>query len=163
MRIRLWTACMAIVAVVAGASPASASAATITFDMPFNEPVTNECTGETLHMKGTAHFKVTDNSSLAGLKSQIEMNTTGVQGTTVTGVRYVSNDQTSDMQHAEFEPFGNAQITMEQSTILNRQGETGALLIDDDGDDSRLHVIVHLTVTNGVTRASKFEVRSDCR
>ena len=162
MRIRAWTACMAIVAVAAGAGAANASAATINFDMPIAGPVENACIfpTETLFIEGTAHFKVTDNSSSDGIKSQVEMNLTGVKGITATGVRYVMNSQTSDVQHAEFDPLGDAQMTMEESTILNRQGETGALLT---GDDFRLHVITHLTVTNGVPKASKYELRADCR
>jgi hypothetical protein len=159
MRIRSWTACMAVVAMATGA--ASASAATINFDVPVSGAVPNECTGEDVFINGTMHVKQTDNSSLTGLKSQIETNLTGVKGTgLVTGARYVMNDQTSDMQHAEFDPFGNAQITMENSTLMTRQGETGALLT---GDDFRLHVLMHLTVVNGVTKADKSDLRADCR
>jgi hypothetical protein len=157
--IRSWTACMAAIALVAGAGAPSASAATINFDVPFSGTVTNDCTGELVAITGTEHFKVTDNSTVTGLKSQIEMNLTGAKGTTVTGVRYVMNQQTSDMQHAEFDPFGNAQLTLEQTTNLTRQGEDGALVI---GDDFRLHVIAHLTVVNGVPKSERNDVRADC-
>ena len=152
---------MAIVAVAAGVGATSASAATINEDVPIAGAVVNECTGEEILIDGTAHLKVTDNSSSDGIKSHIEMNLTGVKGIAMlTGARYVMSSQYSDTQHAEFDPFGNAQLTMEESTILNRQHETGGLLT---GDDFRLHVIIHLTVTNGVPKASKFEVRADCR
>lgn len=160
MRIRAWTACMAIVAVSAGAGAASASAATITFNAPIDGPVFNECTGETIVIDGTAHFKATDNSSSDGTKSHIEMNFSGKGIALMTGAQYVMNSQYSDVQHAEFDPKGDAQLTMEETTIFNRQGETGELLV---GDDFRLHVIIHLTVTNGVTKASKVELRADCR
>ena len=158
MKVRLWLLVIACMA-AAGSGAATASAATINFDVPFSEPVVSSCTGDTVLVTGTMHFKATDNSSLAGTKSQLETNLTGAKGTTVTGARYVMNDQVSDMQHAEFEPFGNAQMTMENTTILTRLGESGALVT---GDDLRLHVLTHLTVTNGVTRAQKFDVRADC-
>lgn len=149
---------MAIVAVAVGAGATSASAATINEDVPIAGLVPNDCTGEQILIDGTAHLKTTDNSSSDGTKSQVEMNLTGVKGIAmVTGARYVTNSQTSDMLHADLD---DAQTTMEQTIILNRQGETGALLT---GDDFRLHVITHLTVTNGVTKASKFELRFDCR
>jgi hypothetical protein len=100
-------------------------------------------------------------SSLSGIKYQLESNLTGVTGTgTISGARYVMNDQTSDMQHADFDPLGNAQQTMEESTTLTRQGESGALLT---GDDFRLHVLLHLTVSNGVPRADSYDLRADCR
>src|SRR4051794_14852930 len=132
MTIRSLTASLTVAAVAAGVGASSAPAATITFDVPFSGTVMNDCTGELATVSGTRHVKQTDNSSLTGIKSQIEMNLTGVKGVTPTGVRYVMNDQTSDMQHADFDPFGNAEMTMEESTLLNRQGETGALLMGDD-------------------------------
>jgi hypothetical protein len=160
MRIRHFAAGVTVAVVVLAAHSAGASADTINFDVPVSGPVFNSCTGETVIIEGTQHMKVTDNSSVDALKSQIESNLTGVKGTTLTGVRYVMNDQTSDMEHADFDPFGNAQLTMENSTILNRQGETGALIT---GDDFRLHVLTHLTVTNGVPRAQRSDLRADCR
>ena len=161
MRSRSYAACVAIAAVTAGVCASSASAETITFDVPVNGTVFNDCTAEFMLITGRQHFKVTDNSTLSGLKSQIEMNLTGVKGTgLVSGARYVMNDQISDMQHAEFDPFGNAQMTMENTTNMTRQGESGALLT---GDDFRLHALAHLTVSNGVTRSQKSDLRADCR
>jgi hypothetical protein len=151
---------MAVAAVTAGASASGAVAATTTFDLPVAGAVFNDCTGEWVTINGTSHNKVTDNSSLSGIKYQIETNLTGVKGATATGVRYVMNDQLSDMQHAEFDPFGSVQMNTEQSTILTRQGESGALLT---GDDFRLHVLTHLTVANGVPRADGFDLRAECR
>jgi len=151
---------MAVVAVAAGASASSAAAATFSFDSPVVGEVINDCTGEAFWIDGTAHYKVTDNSTLAGVKSHIEMNLTGVTGTTATGVRYVMSQQSSDTQHADFDPFGSAQITLEQTINLTRQAESGALLT---GDDFRLHSVAHLTVTNGVTTAEKTDLRADCR
>jgi hypothetical protein len=159
MRKRSWLPVLAIVVAV-GSSAGTASAATITFDVPFSGLVENTCTGEMVLVTGSTHVKQTDNSSLGGLKSQLEMNLTGAKGTTVTGVRYVMNDQISDMQHADFDPLGNAQLTVENTTILTRQGESGTLVT---GDDFRLHTIAHLTVANGVTRAEKTDLRADCR
>jgi hypothetical protein len=159
MRIRPLATGVAIAALAACAGPPSAAAATTTFDLPIEGAVPNECTGETVLISGTQHVKVTDNSSLSGLKYQIETNLTGVKGTTPTGVRYVMNDQTSDMQHAEFDPLGSVQQNMEESTVLTRQAETGALLT---GDDFRLHVLLHLTVANGVPRADQSDLRADC-
>jgi hypothetical protein len=160
MRIRSLTACMVVAALTAGASASGALAATITFDLPVAGEVLNDCTGELVTINGTSHNKVTDNSSLSGLKYQIETNLTGVKGVTAAGVRYVMNDQTSEMQHAEFDALGNVQLTIEQTTILTRQGESGELLT---GDDFRLHVVTHLTVANGVPRADGFDLRADCR
>jgi hypothetical protein len=161
MRIRSLAACMAVAAATVGASAASAQAATTTFDLPVSGTVPNDCTGEMVAIDGTSHNKVTDNSSLSGIKYQIEGNLTGVKGTGVlSGARYVMNDQTSDMSHAEFDALGNVQQTMEESTILTRQGESGALVM---GDDFRLHVLVHLTVSNGVMRADGYDLRADCR
>jgi opacity protein-like surface antigen len=150
---------MAIAAVAAGAGAANASAATLTEDVPVAGSVTNECTGEAIVIDGTAHLKVTDNSSLAGTKSQMEWNLTGVKGIAMlTGVRYVMNYQTSEMLHADLD---DAQQTTEHTIILTRQGETvGPLPI---GDDFRVHVIIHLTVTNGVTRADKIDLQGGCR
>jgi hypothetical protein len=158
MRIRSWTACLAAVALTVGPGVANASAETISFDTPVFGPVTNECTGDTFIVDGMAHNKVTTNSSLTGSKSQIEMNLTGVKATTVTGVRYVMNQQSSDMQHADFDPFGNAQITIEETTNLTRQGEDGALVT---GDDWRLHAVAHFTIVNGVVSERRGDVRQD--
>jgi hypothetical protein len=154
------TVCTAVAALVAVSGASSASAATINFDVPINGTVTNDCTGELITISGTQHVKATDNSSLAGIKYQIEMNLTGVKGTTLTGTRYVMNDQTSDMSHAEFDPFGNVQQTFENTTNLTRQGESGALVT---GDDFRLHALAHLTVSNGVIRSEKTDLNADCR
>src|SRR4051794_19027290 len=74
MRFRSWTACVAIAAMTAGASAASASAATTNFDLPVSGTVSNDCTGELVAIEGTSHNKVTDNSSLSGIKYQIESN-----------------------------------------------------------------------------------------
>src|SRR3954447_11382557 len=122
MRVRYLATCMAVATLSVGVSASSASAATTTFDMPVAGPVTNDCTGETFFIDGTAHVKSTNNSTLSGSKSQFEMNLTGVKGTTLTGVRYVMSDQTSDMSHADFDAFGNAQQTLENTTNLTRQG-----------------------------------------
>lgn len=158
MKVRSWLPVLAVVA-MAGPGVGSASAATITFDVPFSDLVPNDCTGEMMLVTGTTHVKATDNSSLGGIKAQMEMNLTGAKGTGIlTGARYVMNDQISDMQHADV--FGDAQVTVENTTILTRQGESGALLT---GDDFRLHAIAHLTVTNGVTRAEKTDLRAECR
>jgi hypothetical protein len=162
MTIRSLTAGLAVAAVAAGVGASSASANTITFDVPITGTVTS-CTGELVTITGTQHVKQTDNSSLSGIKSQIEMNLTGVTGVTPTGVRYVMNDQTSDIQHADFDPFGNAEMTMEESTLLNRQGETDVLPLGVTGDDLLLHVLTHLTVSNGVARADKQDLRAECR
>jgi hypothetical protein len=158
MKVRLWLLVIACMA-AAGTWAATASAATTNFDIPITGSVVSLCTGDTVLITGTMHVKATDNSSVDGLKSQMEMNLTGVKGTTVTGARYVMNDQVSDMQHADFDPFGNAQMTTENTTILTRLGESGALVT---GDDFRLHVLTHLTVTNGVTRAQKSDLRAEC-
>ena len=161
MRIRSLTACMAVAAVTAGAGAASASAETITFDTPFSGLVPNECTGELVLVQGTVHTKATGSLSLTGSKSQLETNLTGAKGTgVVSGARYVMNDQVSHMQHAEFDPFGNVQETLENTTNLTRQGESGALMV---GDDFRLHALTHLTVSNGVARSDKIDLRADCR
>jgi hypothetical protein len=160
MSIRPFAAAVTVAAAVFGACATRASADTITFDVPVSGMVTNECTGELVAIAGTEHFKVTDNSSLSGIKSQMEMNLTGVKGTSLTGVRYVMNDQTSDIEHADFDPTGGAQLTMENTTIMNRQGETSGLLT---GDDFRLHVLTHLTVAQGVPRADSWDLNSDCR
>jgi hypothetical protein len=160
MRLRSRAAAITAATLVVGFGAATASAATTTFDVPVNGAVTNDCTGEAVVINGTDHMKFTDNSSLAGLKSQIEANLTGVKGVTLMGVRYVMNQQTSDMQHAEFDPSGNVQLTVEETTILTRQGEDGSLLT---GDDFRLHVVTHLTVSNGITRADKQDLSADCR
>jgi len=161
MRTRAWVACMAVVAAACGVGAGTAAAATTTFSVPIAGPVTSSCTGEEFLIDGRMHVKQTDNTSPAGIKYQVEANLTGVTGTALlTGARYVMNDQTSDMGHAEFPPGGNVQQTFETSTILTRQGETGALL---KGDDLRLHVLIHLTMSNGLMRADKLELRMDCR
>jgi len=160
MWIRPLAAALTVSAAVFGACATRASADTITFDVPVSGMVTNACTGEQVVIDGTQHFKVTDNSSLSGIKSEIETNLTGVTGTTLTGVRYVMNDQTSDMEHADFDPTGDAQLTMENTTIMNRQGQTSGLLT---GDDFRLHVLTHLTVVDGVPHADHSDLSSDCR
>ena len=155
---------MAVVTVVLGAGAASASAETITFDVPIAGPVVNACTGETFYIDGTQHMKVTGSTSATGFKSQAEANLTGVTGTTLTGVRYVMNDQTSTMDHEDFDPFaGDVQFTTETSTIMNRQGQTDGVLVTDPGDDWRLHVMIHFTVVNGVPTADKTDLRADCQ
>jgi hypothetical protein len=161
MRTRAWIACMAVVAAAFGVGAGNASAATINFYLPVNGAVLNDCTGEEVVINGTMHVKATDNTSPAAIKYQLEANLTGVTGTAlVTGARYVMNNQNSDMGHAEFGAFGNVQQTIETSTILTRQGETGTFLV---GDDFRLHAIAHLTISKGVPRAEKIELRADCR
>ena len=160
MRIRRWTACMVVAGVALGTGAATASAETITFDVPVSGFVTS-CTGEAVFIEGTMHVKSTGKVSVAGTKSQTEMNLTGVKGTTATGVRYVLNQQSSDMQHAEFDVLGNVQATYEQTDILTRQGETGLPML---GDDLRLHLLIHLTINgNGVPTAQKNDLRAECR
>src|SRR3954454_17981466 len=117
---RLWMAWLAATA-VAVAAP-SASAETVTFIEPFARPVANDCTGEMFSATGTTHIKSTGSVTLAGFKSEVEINLTGVQGTTPAGVRYVMNSQSFDMSHAEFDPDGNAQQTMEVTILMVRQG-----------------------------------------
>lgn len=162
MRIRFGRALCAALGALALGAP-QASAATITFDTPIDGPVVNDCTGETVFISGTAHNKVTDNSSLDGIKSQIEMNLTGVQGFTATGVRYVMNTQSSDITHASFDPFSTAQITLEQTINMIRQRET-ATLLTTAGDDFRLHVVQHLTVNSkGIPTAQRNDLNASCR
>jgi hypothetical protein len=160
VRIRSWTAGLAIATAVLVAPPASAE--TINFDEPFAGPVLNECTGETFMAEGTTHFKFTGSSTLTGSKSQAEMNLTGVKGVVpLTGVRYVMNTQTSDMAHADFDPDGNAQQTMELTILITRQGDTSTFVL---GDDYRLHQVAHLTVANGMLKSLKVDPpRVDCR
>jgi hypothetical protein len=163
MRTRAWIACIAVAVLTSGAFAANASAA-LTFSMPVNGVVTNDCTGEEVLITGTQHFSVTDNSTLDSLKFHIESNLVGVKGTAlVTGARYVMADQTSDMEHADFDPFGDVQMTIENGTVLNRQGETGPIGPMPGGDDFQLHALAHLTVTDGVTRSQKTDLRADCR
>src|SRR3954451_7464840 len=112
MRARSWTVGLAVLALTAGVGAADASADTTNFYVPVTGTVTNDCTGEMIAIDASAHFKVTNNSSLSGIKSQIEMNLTGVKGTALlTGARYVMNEQSSDMEHADFDPSGDAQMT----------------------------------------------------
>jgi hypothetical protein len=165
MRVRSWTACVAVAAMMVGAAAIPAQAATTNFDLPIDGTATNSCTGEELLIEGTAHVKVTDNSTLSGIKSQIEFNLTGLKATAlVTGARYVMNQQSSAMQHEEFDALGDAQVTIEESTLMNRQQETTAgILLTDPGDDFLLHSVIHLTVVNGFTKSSTFDLRADCR
>ena len=160
MRTRRMTTLLGVAAVTSALGATGASAATINFDVPVTGAVPNDCTGEMVIIEGTQHVKVTNNSSLLSIKSQMETNLTGVKGSTATGVRYVMNDQMSDMQHADFDPSGSVQMTVEQTTNLTRQGETGGLLT---GDDFRLHVLTHFTVANGVPRADRMDLSADCR
>jgi hypothetical protein len=163
MRTRFLAACMAAGVVALGAGAASASADTINFDMPFSGTTENACIpGEVIAINGTTHVKQTNNATLDGIKSQIEINTTGVTGTTVfpvAGVKYVMNDQTSDMQHADLD---NVQMTMEQTMNLTRQRETTTTL-PTGGDDFRLHLLIHFTVANGVAKADKWDLHTDCQ
>jgi hypothetical protein len=160
MGIRSWKASLAVAVVALGAGAPNASAETINTDVPVSGMVVS-CTGEEVFIDGTMHVKATGSTSLNGTKSQIEMNLTGVKGTTVTGVRYVLNQQVSDMQHAEFDAFGNVQATYEQTDILTRQGETSLFPV---GDDLRLHWVVHLTMNSqGVPTSQKNDLRSECR
>jgi hypothetical protein len=161
MRTGSLVACIAVVTAALGASAASASADTINFDVPISGVVTSDCTGEAIAISGTMHVKQTDNAALGGIKSQIEMNFTGITGTTVApvaGIKYVMNNQTSDMQHADVD---DAQITVESTMLLTRQRETGTFPLG--GDDLRLHAITHFTVVNGVTKADKIDLRADCQ
>ena len=163
MRTRAWTACIAVAVSTSGALGANASAA-VSFSVPVSGVVTNDCTGEEVLIEGTQHFSVSDNSTLDSLKFHVESNFVGVKGTAlVGGARYVMADQTSDMGHADFDPFGDVQATTETSTVLNRQGETGPIGPMPGGDDFRLHALAHLTVTNGVIRSQKTDLRADCR
>jgi hypothetical protein len=146
---------MAAVAAATGAGTATASAATVTFDVPFTAAITSTCTGELITVQGTTHTKETNNASLSTpLKYQIEINSSGVQGTTLSGVRYVMNSQYSEMQHADFD---DAQGTIEQTINLTRQGESFLL-----PDDLRFHILTHVTIVNGVAKADKFDIRDDC-
>ena len=156
MRIRSWTACMAVVAAATGAGATTASAATETFDVPYSAAFMSSCTGEFITLAGTTHTKATSNASLSTpIKYQIEINSTGVQGTTLSGVRYVMNDQYSEMQHADFD---DAQGSIEQTINLTRQGDNFLL-----PDDLRFHILTHVTVVNGFAKADKFDIREECR
>jgi hypothetical protein len=122
--------------------------------------MSSSCTGDSFVASGTSHFKTTfDPTVVGGLKYQIEINTTGVKGTTLSGVQYVANDQISEMNHSDAD---DAQFTSEQTIIMTRQGETAGLA-PGTGDDLRFKFLAHLTVTNGTPTANQFEFRSDCR
>jgi|SRR5919108_2380185 hypothetical protein len=156
MRIRSWTTGLAI-ATLAVAAP-GASAETVTFSEPFEVTVLNNClvVPEPVLIQGTLHIKSTGTLTLDGLKSQVEVNTSGVTGTAPFDVKYTMNSQSSDMQHASDD---DAQQTFEQTLNMTRQGETGTFVM---GDDARFHMIVHLTTVNNVTKASQLEIRDDC-
>jgi hypothetical protein len=157
MKTRSCAACLAV-AIMAAVAP-GASAETTSVSTPFAGELTSSCTGEPFAAQGTMHVKTTADPTAIGLKYQIETNITGVTGRTLSGVQYVSNDQTSDMTHADSD---DAQVTFEQTIVLIRQGETTGL-IPGKGDDLQFKLLTHLTVSNGVTRAVSFELRDDCR
>ena len=164
MRTWSWTAGLAVVIMAAAAQSASATATS--FDVPLNGPVANECTEEVVVMTGTIHFSESINASPDDSKTHLEMNLVGVKGITATGVRYTMSSQTSDTQHADIDPEGDALIMSEASTVMNRQGEsfTGLMPAGDPRlDDYRLHVLMHLTVSNGEVTPRKMELRADCR
>ena len=168
MRVGSWMACMAIVVVAAGAGAANASAEVLANEsVPFAGSVPSLCPGfpELIAVEGTMHTKTAGSVSQDGdTKSQIETNITGVQGIgMLTLKKYVMNVQSSEMAHTEADPEGGMQATTQQTLILTRQGETGALLT---GDDFRLHVIIHLTQnSNGVPTAGKVDLGEEqpCR
>jgi hypothetical protein len=157
MRVRSWVVCLAVI-LFAAAAP-NASATTTTFSTPFAMPLTS-CTGDEVLLQGTQHFKFTfDPTVIDGLKYQVEINTAGVSGQTVTGVKYVYKDQSSEMNHSDVD---DAQMTFEQTINMVRQGETSGL-IPGDGDDLQFKILTHFTATNGMPKADQFEFRSDCR
>jgi hypothetical protein len=146
------------IATMAAAAP-SASAETVTFSTPFAGDVVNTCTLEDVAITGTLHMKDTANITLDSTKTQLEINTTNVSGTTPLGVKYTMNSQYSEIQHASGD---DAQQTVEQTLNMTRQGEMGTFL-PGPGDDLRVHMLVHITTTNGVPTATTDNFRSDCR
>jgi hypothetical protein len=164
MRIRFWAslAAPAAVAVCLGGAPAAIAATTITGSDPVSGTVENTCTGDTVVIQGTSHFKFTFNSTSTGGQTEAEMNLTGVSGTApLSGARYVMNTQSSEVSHFSFDPTGHDVEQVEMDQLLNRLGNGGQFVL---GDDLYVRVLAHLTVNaNGVPTVDRYSVSGDCR
>jgi hypothetical protein len=124
---------------------------------PFVHPTNNPCTGEDVVLEGTMHTVVHFSTSGDRVHFGEDVRLTGMQGTTLTGVRYVEMDVNN--QQANVTPLGQTAITAERTAILTRLGETFG-----DPDDFHIHVIAHMTLNaNGVPTVDKVESRNECR
>jgi len=118
--------------------------------VPFTFADFNPCTGEAFSGPGFIHMKIYLTSA-PNFHISIEENLEDVKGVTLTGVRYVVPEQTSEQLIAD-QDFAPASVTFEETEQFVRQAEDGTLIM---GDDFYLRMMFHSTVNaNGDATAS---------
>lgn len=156
-RLRFVFAALAAAVVV----PAAVLAETIVNQtIPFSGSAFNACTDELVTITGNVHTTTRVTVSGDRIHEGVTVHITGVEGTTLTGVRYVEMDVSN--QETNFSTdFAPSEFTAERTMNLTRLGEDGTFVA---GDDLRVHVIAHMTVNaDGGITADKVDESIECR
>ena len=133
--------------------------AAVTTSTPFTGSTLNTCTGELVNYAGVQHTTTRVSTNGDRMHFGITEHLSGVTATTVTGARYaMTATQTGS---SNFESDGApSEFTSARTLILTRLGEDGSFIA---GDDLRLHVVAHMTVSaNGQITADFEKTRIEC-
>ncbi len=147
---------------VAAFAASGATAATASTSAPFVYAGENTCTGEAFNAAGKLHLVLGESVSASGnVQSHLHATLRGVEGTTVTGAKYVvmtSDTMTYTFDALDLAPFVTTIIWTVQYV---RSGEDGAVL---KGDDFYQQIVAHVTVnSNGVVTVDRFTFDTRCR
>ena len=149
----------AVAALALPASRADAEPLVLDTHQPFTMLFFNPCKGELFAGTGFLHMKTTL-ATAPNIHVSVEENFEGVNGVTMSGIRYVIPQQTSShtILDSDFVP-NNA--TAEEMLQLIRQAEDGSLIT---GDDFFLRIKLHVTVNaNGDATANFVDVAPVCQ
>lgn len=153
----------ALLLAAAFAFPASAATGetfVVDSQQPFEQSLTNPCTGEQFFTQGwiheRLHVSVTDDGKthMTG-----HINLQGVEGLTLTGVRYIvqRNDNNHFIVDSDFAPF-NSHVTFKEHYV--RLKSDGTL---EQADDWYAYFRFQLTVNaNGTMRVNRLDADAEC-
>ena len=150
---------MAMATLALTASKVSAETIIQDTHVPFSFTAFNSCTGELFGGTGFFHHKVTL-ATAPNSRFHFEANVESAQGTTLSGARYVFNQQGAF--HITFDTdSAPANHTAESMQHFTRQGEDGSLVA---GDDLYLRFKAHFTINaSGVATVQFSEFTVDCK
>ena len=143
---------------------AGTAAADTTVDRhdPFAVTLFNGCTGEYVLFQGFVHSKYTLGVSESGMiHGSDESNVESAQGVTLTGVRYVLIESSTDHKNFDMTDLAPVSITQESTLHFVRQGEDPTFPL---GDDFYVHLSNHVTVNANGEVTSEFDTgEPECR
>ena len=150
---------LALTCVALGTAATAFAETILNQTIPYSAMTFNTCTDELVFVEGSLHTTMRLGTSGDRTHEGVHVQSTGVQGTTLAGARYVEMEiQNQQFNYTGLAPF---EFTDERTHNLTRLGEDGSFV---EGDDLRFHSIIHITVNaNGILTVDKSEFSSDCR